>query len=436
MKKFYSFFLSLMLIFSLIFSNINVSFAYETPSVNAKYAVLMDYETGEILYDKNGNQKMYPASTTKLWTAYVVLKHVDDLNSKVKIENLEPVEGTSMYLKNGESFTVKELLLGLMLQSGNDCAVVLSRYVSGSVDKFVELMNKEAKEIGAKNTHFNNPHGLPDKEHTTTAYDMALMARKAMSNKVFREIVSTKEVRFDKSETSFIDRHFVNSNEFLTSNRQMEYKGKTVDVKYNIVDGIKTGYTDDAGLCLVSSAKKGDMRLISAVFKTQGNERYVDSRTLFDYGFDNFTSDTIMDKDDYIGNKNVFLSKQGSLEYQPKYSYKVVLEKNSNIDSYSFKDTLYDIELPIKKGDTVGKLDVYKDEKLEHTIDLVAMNDVNSMFGFITENIFLIGLFKILLMLIIIVPILLVILRQVIIYTKRRKTKNIFRKKRKTKRRF
>lgn len=328
MKKIISFLLAFSIAITSFLAKSDKIFADNEPNLTAQYAVLMDFETGKVLYDKNGSQKLYPASTTKAWTAYVVLKHVSNLSEVVKIENLPTVDGSSMYLRNGESFTVRQLLDGLLVHSSNDVAVVLANYVSGSIEKFAELMNKEAEAVGAKNTHFNNPHGLPDENHYTTAYDMALMSREAMNNDVFRDIVKTKSISFPATQEYPYERYFLNTNKFLTSNEKMNYKGKEIPVKYDLIDGIKTGYTDAAGKCLLSSGIKNNMRLISAVFKTSGNDLYMDSRTLIDYGFDNFKSETVIKKDDHIDKKNVFLSKQGKLVYEPKYSYKVVDRKS------------------------------------------------------------------------------------------------------------
>ena len=161
MKNFFSFILILLITFLPVFNTNNLSFADSELNLTAEYALLMDYETGQVLYSKNGYQKLYPASTTKVWTAYIVLKYVDNLNEVVEIKDLPIVEGSSMYLKEGEKFTVKELLDALLIHSCNDVAVVLAKYVGGSVENFITLMNDEAKTIGAKNTKFNNNHGLP-----------------------------------------------------------------------------------------------------------------------------------------------------------------------------------------------------------------------------------------------------------------------------------
>lgn len=409
MKKIFSFLLTLLITFLPVFNTNNLSFADSEPNLTAEYAVLMDYETGQVLYNKNGHSKLYPASTTKAWTAYVVLKHVNDLNQVVEIKDLPIVDGSSMYLKEGEAFTVKELLDALLIHSSNDVAMVLAKYVGGSVENFVNMMNDEAKSIGAENTHFNNPHGLPDENHYTTAYDMALMARKAMDNKIFRDIVNTKSVKYPATEAYPYERYFENTNQFLTSRSKMNYKGQEIDIKYDVVDGIKTGYTDAAGKCLLSTGVKNNIRVISAVFKSTVDDLYLDSRTLLDYGFDNFYVKEIVDKDDFIKNKKVFLSKEKKLIYQPETNYSVALSNNSNAGDYSIKTKLDNIKLPIKEGDKVGTLEVYKNKKLEKSIDLVAKNDVTSIFAFFKENKLLYNVLKIILLIVLLVFIVFII---------------------------
>lgn len=377
--------LSTLLIFFLTlpcFISDNVVFANTLPEITAPFGVLMDYETGQILYNKNGEQRVFPASTTKAWTAYVVIKNVEDLSERVLIESLEPVEGTSMYLQNGESFTIKELLQGLMITSANDAAVVLARHISGSDAEFAKLMTDEAKAIGATGTNFNNPHGLPDDIHYTTPIDMALMSRQAMNNDIFREIVKTESVRFPKSETCFTERYFTNTNKLLTSQEQTTYKNQVVNMKYDIVDGIKTGYTNAAGRCLLSSAIKDNRRMIATVFKAEGDNVFLDSRTLLDYGFDNFESKLIVNKDSYDENLKISFSKEKFLNYTPKYSYKVVVPINSGNGEYTVKEELFDVDLPITKNQVVGKLDIYNGDELEHTVDLISTGPVNSIFAF------------------------------------------------------
>ena len=390
MKKLFSFVIVCLISIS-TFSGSLFSFADSKDiSIYSPCSVVLDYETGKILFKKNRNKKVYPASTTKIWTAYLTVKNVKDLNTPIEIDKDLYVDGSSMYLEKGEIFTVKQLLQGLLIHSSNDAAEVLAEYVSGTKSDFAELMNKEAKAIGANNTHFNNPHGLPDTNHYTTAYDMALMAREAMSNDVIREIVNTKSITFEKGDTKtyrcFQTRVFYNTNKFLTSTEKIPYKNQYVDLKYDIVDGIKTGYTDDAGRCLLTSAVKNDMRVISAVFKDYGTQVYVDSRTLIDYAFDTYYAKTIINKEDYAKRKRVLFTKEKELLYEPASNYKIVLEKGVPVsNNYTTKSNL-DYELPIKKGDKVGTLEIYNGKTLEKTIDLVAKNNLTHIFGFLTKN--------------------------------------------------
>ena len=390
MKKFLSFLLVFLISITTFSSPISVFADSKDVSISSPNSVVLDYETGTVLYEKNGNKKIYPASTTKIWTAYLVIKNVKNLDDTIEVKSDNLPDGSSMYLEKGEIFTVKELLQGLLIHSANDAAFLLAEYVSGSEQAFVDLMNEEAKAIGAENTHFNNPHGLPDKKHYSTAYDMALMAREAMSNDLIREIVSTKSITFEMCDTPtsrrFVTRVFTNTNKFLTSTEKIEYKGKLIDIKYDIVDGIKTGYTDDAGRCLLSSAVKNGMRVITAVFKDVGTNVYLDSRTLIDYAFSNYYTQTIIDKTDYTKSERVLFTKEKELLYEPAFNYKVVLEKGSKVsEGYTTKINL-DYNLPIKKGDTVGTLNIYNGKTLEKTIKLIAKNDLNSVFGVMPKN--------------------------------------------------
>ncbi len=428
MKKILSYIFILLVTFFSIFNTNRLSFADNNLNLTSEYAVLIDYETGQVLYNKNGYTKLYPASTTKIWTAYMVLEHVKDLNQIVEIKNLPIIEGSSMYLTEGESFTVKELLDALLVHSSNDVAFILARYVGGSIENFVNMMNDEAKAIGAKNTHFNNPHGLPDENHYTTAYDMALMARKAMSNNIFRDIVKTKYIKYPRTKVYTYERYFENTNEFLTSKEKIDYKGEQIDIKYDVVDGIKTGHTDDAGGCLLSTGIKNNIRVISAVFKSNNNnDLYRDSRTLLDYGFDNFYNKIIVNKNDFIKNKRIFFSKQKKLTYEPANNYSIVLPNNIKSDDYSIKSKLSKIKLPIKKGDKVGTLEVYKDKKLDKSINLIAKNDVTSIFSFITQNKFLYNVLKILLFIPVLIFIIFIIC---IIYKVKNKIKRRNKRKR------
>lgn len=234
------------------------------PSVSAKQAILIDAESGEVLYEKNADEKGYPASTTKIMTALVALDLCRQYDISIKEEVKIPkeavgVEGSSLYLKAGEKKTIEELLYGVMLRSGNDGATALAAVMGGNTDHFIRLMNEKAESLGCTGTHFVNPSGLFDEDHYTTARDLAAIARSAMKNKTFRKVVETKSWK-----------EYTNKNKTV-----FQYEGAT---------GIKIGFTKQSGRTLVASAKRQGVELICVVL-ADGNW-FNDAYGLMDYGFD------------------------------------------------------------------------------------------------------------------------------------------------------
>lgn len=380
MKKITSLFLAIFL----ISSSFITSFADERPSILGESAIVMDHDTGKIVYGKNIHKKMYPASTTKIMTALLALENCD-LSEVVTIDyDLGYIDGSSIYIKQGESFTIETLLRALLIKSANDAAVVLANHISGSTEEFAKLMNKRAEELGAKNTHFNNPNGLPDENHYTSSYDLALIARECMNYDKFKEIVKSRYIKIAATPQYPYDRVFKSTNKFLWGVRggnTIEYKGSIVDIKYDLIDGIKTGYTNVARKCLVSSGQKDGFRLISVVLKSEGNEVYKDSRTIIDYGFDNYTKYNIINKDAELGSEKILFTKEKILKYKAEKDFNIVTRKDENIDNIKTKIILKEpLEIPIKKGDTVGKVQVLRDNKVISSINLIASEDVNSIF--------------------------------------------------------
>ncbi len=240
-------------------------------SSSASSMALFDGDTGELVYSKNCDARREPASTTKICTALTVLNNFETLDLPVAIpDEAVGIEGSSLYLQRGEMLTVRDLLYGLMLQSGNDCAVALAVIVGGSVDGFVKMMNETAEACGAVNTNFANPHGLHHDEHYTTARDLCLISYRAMQNETFREIVGTKKHRTPYHNHEY-DRNFPNKNKILYN--------------YDGGNGIKTGYTRAAGRCLVSSATRNGKTYICTVLNC-GN-MWEESMRLLDKAFDN-----------------------------------------------------------------------------------------------------------------------------------------------------
>ena len=340
--------------------------------------MVIESETGKILFDKNAKQKAYPASTTKIMTGLLAIENLDLEKSITVPEDFQLVDGSSMYLLPGETFKVKELIQAVLIHSANDACVLLAMEISGSVDSFVQLMNQRAIELGATNTHFVNPHGLHDDNHYTTAYDMAIIAREAMKNDEFRKIVGQSSLILHETPKTPEKRIYNNTNRFLWSKSEIIYKNQYIPIKYDIIDGIKTGYTLEGGNCLVASGIKNDMRLISVVYNSNGFEMYRDSRIILDYGFDNFSVQNIITAGDVLGSENIKNSIQEKVEYSIMQDVSNLMKKG---ESPEFEKTvkLNELKLPIKKGDKIGSLGVTIDGETDY-YDLVALNDVESIF--------------------------------------------------------
>ncbi len=246
--------------------------APSVPGISAAQAILVDAKTGKVLYEKNADEKAYPASTTKIMTALLVLETLELYDSPLAQmvtvpAEAEGVEGSSLYLKAGEQISIQDLLYGLMLQSGNDAAVALAIIAAGDLDVFVENMNEKAERLYCKNTHFVNPNGLFDENHYTTVRDMSIIAREAMSHDDFRTIVSAPSWDADRKESDF--EHFYNKNKTVH-----EFRGGT---------GIKIGYTKASGRTLVASSQRNGKELICVVMGAPN--WFNDAYTLMEYGF-------------------------------------------------------------------------------------------------------------------------------------------------------
>lgn len=243
-----------------------------TENISAGQAILINGNTGDVLYEKSAEEKAYPASTTKIMTALIVLETLDKYDSPIEQivtvpANAEGVEGSSIYLKKNERISIEDLLYGLMLVSGNDAAVALAEIIGGSQERFVEMMNDKAAELGCENSHFTNPNGLFDENHYTTAKDMAIIAKAAMANPKFREIVSAQSWDATSRQRDYV--HFANKN-------------KTVH-QYEGGNGVKIGYTENSGRTLVASAERGGESMICVVMSAP--DWFNDAYKLMDYGF-------------------------------------------------------------------------------------------------------------------------------------------------------
>ncbi|ABR48476.1 Serine-type D-Ala-D-Ala carboxypeptidase [Alkaliphilus metalliredigens QYMF] len=358
MKKSVSLFLTCVITLIFMF-NPDISHGEGKPSITAPNGVLLDFQTGEVLYDKNAHEITYPASTTKALTAILVLENLE-LDEVITVEEDMFVGGSGMYLLKGEAFTVNELLHVLMIRSANDVAELLATHISGSVEAFADLMNRRAKELGALNSHFTNPHGLPDEEHVTTAYDLAMIGKHAITFDVLREIAGT--VRYDVEPTEFTPetRYYRNTNRFLWgtgSGNQILYRGQYQNIKYDIVEGLKTGFTNAAQNCLIASAIQGDQRFISVVLGAQGVNVYADSRALIDYGFENYQLVQLVEEQHYVTTEPLLKGVEDEVSLYSKDSLTKILPIDVD-PSLIEKQLIINDELsaPILLEETYGKI--------------------------------------------------------------------------------
>ncbi|MGQ9497359.1 MAG: D-alanyl-D-alanine carboxypeptidase family protein [Desulfotomaculales bacterium] len=332
------------------------------PPVVAGAAILMEADTGQVLYAKNPDASMYPASTTKILTALVVLERCD-LDEEVRVPpGFTGVDGSAVYLREGEVFTVRDLLYALLIHSANDAAVILAEHVAGSVDAFAGLMNKKAASTGARHSHFVNPNGLPDENHYTTARDLALIARAAMRHPAFREIVATKNYVLPEREDPEAFRHLWNTNKLLW--------------RYEGANGIKTGYTTQAQQCLVASARREGRELIAVVLGSAGNNVWTDATALLDYGFDGFTRNQIVGANRSVASVKVaYGARDVTLVTASPFVWSFPAGEPSPAVRWTVR-LPRPVTAPVQKGQQLGSLVLYSGARRLGAVPLVAADDV------------------------------------------------------------
>ncbi|WP_026485961.1 D-alanyl-D-alanine carboxypeptidase family protein [Caldanaerobius polysaccharolyticus] len=344
---------------------LNSSYAFGAttlvPNIKAKSGIIMDYETGQVLYDKNGDVRVYPASTTKVLTAIIALESgkLDDVVTAGK--DAVGVEGSSIYLSEGEQLTLKQLVHAMLIGSANDAAVAVAQYIGGSVEGFADMMNKKAQEIGAKNSHFVTPNGLHDPNHYTTAYDMALIARYAMKNPLFREIVDTAVYTIPPTNKFKEKRVLLNTNMLI---RPTAYY-------YKWADGIKTGYTSQANRCLLTTGLLNGRRVIVSIYGDDPAAVWKDAIGMLNYGLNNFVNRTLVHKGDYVEKVPVNRGKAYvNLVASSGFTYTLPLDKAN----YVKEDVKYtgDVKAPVRKGEKLGYISYELSGKSIGKVDLIA----------------------------------------------------------------
>lgn len=332
--------------------------ARQAPEVNATSAVLMDLETGDVLYAKNPRLRRPPASTTKIVTGLLALEEGEPQRIVRVSPEAANTEGSSVWLQPGEEQRLQDLVYGLMLGSGNDAAKAIAESLAGNEKNFARRMTERARQLGAMDSQFQNASGLPDDQHYTTAYDLALLTRYAMNNKKFAEIVQTKAFNLPGNERQK-DRRIVNHNKLLW--------------RYQYADGVKTGYTRQAGKCLVASASKDGRRLVAVVFHSK--TIYEDCQNLMDYGFDQFRMVSL----DEAKFREVVPVKTGvaeSVAAIPSKDLKAVIPAG-DLGKVRVETSLRDaVEAPVTRMQNLGEVKLFVGEKLIEKTPLLAVEDV------------------------------------------------------------
>ena len=349
------FFTLIMVLIMIPSLNAAPALASQAPPLKASAAVLMDYTTGEILYAKDPDERRAPASTTKIMTAIVALER-GKLQQKITAgPDAEKAEGTSIWLKAGETHSLEEMLYGLLLCSGNDAAVAIAEGLAGTETRYAGWMTEKARALGAESTNFVNSNGLPARNHYTTARDLALITRYALQNPIFDEIVKTKRKTIPWPEHSY-DRLLINHNKLLW--------------RYSLADGVKTGYTQEAGNCLVSSATQNGHRLVCVILNSK--QIYVDSENLFKYGFDNYQLLTVVRPKEKMGAVRVTDGVRRRVPVLPEQPVTLVLPKGMADQVHVNVELPRVVEAPVEKLQPIGELKVQLGDKLLRQVPLVS----------------------------------------------------------------
>ena len=339
------------------------------PDINAESALLIDNKTNKVLYSKDMNRKMFPASTTKILTAILVLEN-HSLDEKVTASYNAVMTIPSGYstasIQIDEVLTVEQLLELLLVHSANDAANVLAEYTGGSIDSFVAMMNTKINELGLSDTHFTNPYGLQDNNHYTTAHDLAIIMQYCLKNDDFRKIAGQASCAIPSTNKSE-PRKYSSTNELLIAGNSNYYP--------NLIAG-KTGYTSEAGECLVSAAYNDNLELVGVILNS--NNRFKDTRSLYNYGYTNFSIKNIVNEKDIITNVEVKNATKDTKNLNLLVSEDIPVLANNSDDLSKIEPQITlnnDIKAPIEDGQVLGKVS-YSVNGITYSTDLIAANNV------------------------------------------------------------
>ncbi|MGM9532428.1 D-alanyl-D-alanine carboxypeptidase family protein [Intestinibacter sp.] len=368
MKRFISVFLAIIFITcqnTFVFADKNTS---NNINIGSKSAVLMDVSSGQVLYEKNCHEKLPPASVTKVMTMLLICEALESgkikINDEVTIsENAASMGGSQIFLEPGEVQTVDNLLKGIAVASANDACVAMAEYIGGSVEEFVDMMNKKAKELKMNDTNFVNTNGLPVENHYTSAYDIGIMSRELLKHEIIEKYLTTwmDNVVVGKKKATI---GLANTNKLIKH--------------YNGATGVKTGFTGEAKFCVSASAKRGKTHLIAVILGGQtSKDRFKDATTLLDYGFANYESVKICSKDQKLYTLKLKKADCESVGLVAKDDLGILTKKGESKDFTKKIDVDKNLKLPIKQGTTLGKVKIYKGNKLIGQVDLVSNRDID-----------------------------------------------------------
>ncbi len=317
--------------------------------IKSESGIIMEASTGKILFDKNMDEQKSPASMTKIMTMLLTVEAIESgkisLEDEVNISaNASKMGGSQVYLEENSTATVEMLLKSIAIGSANDASVAVAEKIGGTESNFVNMMNKRAKELGAVNTTFKNPHGLDEEGHLTTAHDLALIAKELIKHKEILKLTSTYETTITHKNGKSL--WLVNTNKLIKF--------------YNGLDGLKTGFTDNAGYCLTGTMLRNDMRLITVTMKAPTKEdRNTDTINLMEYAYSMYYKSTLIKKDKKIGDMFIDNAKKRKISYYLKEDASVILDKDVRNIKYNYSVKLNNVKAPLKKNDVVGTLTLH-----------------------------------------------------------------------------
>ena len=333
---------------------------------NAKSAILIEASTGEVLFEKNADERLVPASMTKMMSMLVIIEAIEngDLkwNQEIQVsENASSMGGSQILLETGEKMSVRDLFKGVAIASGNDAVVALAEAVAGTEDAFVQKMNDKAKELGLKNTNFKNPHGLDTANHYSSARDMSLIAKELVKHEKVLEFTSVYEDYLRENTDRKI--WLVNTNKLVRF--------------YDGVDGLKTGFTEGAGYCLTATAKKDGMRVIAVVMgEADSKTRNQEVSEMLDYAFAQYKLENLLEDGYSLGEYKVYNGKDEFVTVIPKDGATILRKKGEKSSKATYEADVYELKAPFKKGDVVGSLKIKEDGKVIRKVKLTVDKNV------------------------------------------------------------